>query len=1080
LLGIALVAGVLAAGGGVAHADTRQSGIAAVEAPPALLPAGKTYTVTLLTGDVVTVHTRESGCPVVSVKPARPSGVLRRSCGPDGRVRVVPGDVAHLLGEVYDEALFDVTTLITEGYDDARAKELPLIVRPGTARAASTFAAGLLGRRNLPSIGAVAGRQPKGQVVEPLGGGKIWLDHKVKATSLGAATIDRNLTQVSAPQAWASGYTGKGTRVAVLDTGVDATHPDLARKVAEKKDFTVEGGGAVDGHGHGTHVAATIAGSGAAARGERRGVAPGATLLAGKVLDDEGYGTDSQVIAGMEWAAPRADVVNLSLGGWDPSDGTDPMSRALDALSEEHGTLFVVAAGNDGPYDRIITAPAAAASALTVGAVDGGDRLAEFSSRGPLINTAAAKPELVAPGVDIVAARAAGTTMGRAVDARYTAASGTSMASPHVAGAAALLAQRHPDWSPGRLKAALVGAADPVAGADPYTVGAGRLNAARALGGVVSDVGLVNLGAEASEAKLTWTNTGRRAARVPLAVTVADRHGGTSRSATLSESRLSIAPGGSGVAVLRVDRAGLAPGFYGATVTAGGAGTTLVAFEVKPPTHELAVSLTLPADAPADVEASANAWIINLDDPAAFAEIHGVEKGETLRVPVPAGRYSVLGSIWEGDPFVDGRMILVGDPDVTVAGDTAVVMDGARAVPVKVAVDGVETTPEALGISFEQFGRRGFGWSDFAYAWGEQATRDSVYAAPMDEPGLGTFSAYTMAGLTAKGSFYDLIKEHERGIPADPSYTATAAEQARLVRIDQRFHRLDSPESVTSHKRYGVSEAGGLISESYTDQVYGDRTDYLSPGFAWIDEAFYDGLVTQEAVRRYEPGSRHEKEWVRQPLRPDWYDDPTPALSGCTPNPVSRTRGNLHVEIVPMTDQHQRFTCFEQGTASMSLHKDGAKVGEVAGSFGDFAIPAGAGTYRLTHEVDNSGWLPVSTRVSTAWTFRSTGPSGTGSARVPLLSVDYTLPLDVDNKPAGDTAAFTVHQSHGVDRQEVTSFAFWTSVDGGATWQSVPVVRGEGDRYTAKVPVGPAVSLRVRAAASAGSVIDQTIINAYH
>jgi hypothetical protein len=86
----------------------------------------------------------------------------------------------------------------------------------------------------------------------------------------------------------------------------------------------------------------------------------------------------------------------------------------------------------------------------------------------------------------------------------------------------------------------------------------------------------------------------------------------------------------------------------------------------------------------------------------------------------------------------------------------------------------------------------------------------------------------------------------------------------------------------------------------------------------------------------------------------------------------------------------------------------------------------------------------------------------------------------VDNKPAGDTAAFTVHQSHGVDRQEVTSFAFWTSVDGGATWQSVPVVRGEGDRYTAKVPVGPAVSLRVRAAASAGSVIDQTIINAYH
>ncbi|MCW6009786.1 S8 family serine peptidase, partial [Micromonospora sp. CPCC 205371] len=374
-MSVALVAGVLAASGGVADAGTRQSGAAALTTPPALLPAGKTYTVTLLTGDVVTVHTRASGCPVVSVKPARPSGVLRRGCGPDGRVRVVPGDVAHLLGDVYDEALFDVTTLITEGYDDARAKELPLIVRPGTARAASTFAAGLRGKRNLASIGAVAGRQPKGQRAElpATGGGKVWLDHKVRATSLtnAGAKIDGNLTQVSAPRAWATGYTGTGTTVAVLDTGVDTTHPDLAGKVAEKKDFTVEGGDAVDGHGHGTHVAATIGGSGAAARGERRGVAPGATLLAGKVLDDEGYGTDSSVIAGMEWAAPRADVVNLSLGGYDPSDGSDPMSQALDALTDEHGTLFVVAAGNDGPYDRIITAPAGAPPALSRGAGGG-------------------------------------------------------------------------------------------------------------------------------------------------------------------------------------------------------------------------------------------------------------------------------------------------------------------------------------------------------------------------------------------------------------------------------------------------------------------------------------------------------------------------------------------------------------------------------------------------------------------------------------------------------------------------------------------------------------------------------------
>jgi subtilisin family serine protease len=123
----------------------------------------------------------------------------------------------------------------------------------------------------------------------------------------------------------------------------------------------------------------------------------------------------------------------MSLGGWEPSDGTDPMSLALDALTAEHGTLFVVAAGNDGPFDGTVSSPAAAASALTVGAVDRGDALADFSSRGPLVNTRAAKPELVAPGVDIVAARAAGTSLGTVVDARYTSLSGTSMAAPHAA-----------------------------------------------------------------------------------------------------------------------------------------------------------------------------------------------------------------------------------------------------------------------------------------------------------------------------------------------------------------------------------------------------------------------------------------------------------------------------------------------------------------------------------------------------------------------------------------------------------------------------------------------------------------------
>jgi subtilisin family serine protease len=1071
---------LLATTGGPAFAQKSGQG------PAPVLPAGETYTVTLLTGDVVTVHTRASGCPEVSVRPAQRSGILHKSCGADGHVRVIPGTVAGLVGSVLDEALFDVTTLIREGYDDARSKELPLIVKPADSRARSAFTTSLVERRELRSIGAVAGKQPKGKPMTALAGqaaaGKVWLDHRVRATQ---AKLDRNLRQVSAPQAWAAGYTGRGARVAVLDTGVDATHPDLAGRIAETADFTDSSPEAVDGHGHGTHVAATVAGSGAGSGGERRGVAPDARLVVGKVLDDLGLGSDSQIIAGLEWAAPRADVINMSLGGYEASDGTDPLSQAVDAVTEQYGTLVVAASGND-PLDRLISTPAAAASALTVGAVDGADRLAEFSGRGPVINTNALKPEIAAPGVEIVAARASGTGIGRIVDERYTALSGTSMAAPHVAGAAALLVQQHPGWDARTLKAALVGSADRLEGADAYTIGSGRLNAARALGALVPDQAVVNLGAGGAETKLAWTNIGARDAAVALSATVTDRLGAKAPGAAiLSERRLAIDAGGTGTAVLRIDREGLATGYYTATVTARAGGrtvTTPVAFYVEPPTVELSLSMKPLPDAPAEADIFLFGQIVNLQDPALFATTFYLNRnGEGVKVRVPAGRYSITGSIYETVELQ--RMALTGDSDIVLTSDTAFTMDATNARPANVGVEGVETTPVAVGVYFEQRARRGSGWYDFAFAWNDSARAGGVYAVALDEPAVGEFQAYTVAGMEAPGpSFYEVIKAHPSGLPADASHRVTAAERARLVRIDQRFHRLDKPETATGHKRYGVNSSGRLISDTTTWDLSGDRVDYVSPEYRWIDEAFYDDLVTQEAPRRYAPGSRHEKVWVRQPLRPDWYDDPAELVGGCAPEPISRTRGHLYVELVPMTDQHQRVTCFELGNATTALYRNGALLGEVEGSMGDFAIPAERGTYRLVHEVDNSGWLPSSTRVSTAWTFKSAGPRGTGSAPVPLLSVDYELPLDIANRPAGQDAAFTVHQAHGVARQRITSFGLWTSVDDGVTWKTVPVSRDGAGRFTARLPqvaAGQAVSLRVAVKASGGSALDQTIIRAY-
>jgi subtilisin family serine protease len=1095
----------------------------AAAAPP-VLPPGHTYTVTLLTGDVVTVRTLPSGCPLVSVRPAGPGEVITKGCDSRGHVRVVPAGT----GTAFDPALFDVTTLIQQGYDDAHSADLPVIVQYADDNARDPYAAGLTRTRGLPSIHGLAGRQPKAHAARLAQGlpwqgrtsavRRIWLDRRLRATreeTPAGAGLDRNLTQVGAPAAWSAGYTGRGVRVAVLDTGVDATHPDLAGTIAETKDFTGSTD-VVDRFGHGTHVAAIIAGSGAASGGHRRGVAPGAQLVIGKVLGDDGSGSESQVIDGMQWAAARASVVNMSLGGFEPSDGTDPISQALDGLTARYGALFVVAAGNNGPDSGTISAPAAAASALTVGAVDGTDTLATFSSRGPLVNTRAAKPEIVAPGVDIVAARAAGTSIGTPIDARYTRLSGTSMATPHVAGAAAIVAQRHPGWTAGQLKAALVGAADPIGGADLYGQGGGRLDIPRALGSPVPDQAIINLGTFAfpqsgtSETALSWTNPGDAAATLVLSVTLTRRDGlvAPPGAVSLSAGVLTLAPGRSGTVAMRVDPTRLAsrPGLYQGVVTAWAgqvAVRTPVAAFVEPPSYDLTVRATaLPGTPPGAMAGSV--LVVDLDDPALYQVFAGFsDSGDgtglaTLRVP--AGRYSVTGDVQDttSGAIRDG---LAGDADVTVAGPTTVTFDGAAAKPVTATVAGTDTTTTQVGLAYVQTGRRGSSWFFETYSTGDRVDGTPIWAAPVRGARVGSFHQYEFFTLTAAGpSLYDLQRGLPTGGAADPAYRVDGAERDRLVRIDQRFNHLDAPDTVTGHQRYGLTPEGALISQEGTTSAPASRVDYVSPDVWWLDEAFYTGVlsfmgrpfpvVTEEMPRRYPAGSRQRKEWVRQPLRPDWFDDPALAVSFCTPESTSRTSGNLHVALIGITDEHQRFGCldgdpaWEAGIArTLTLSRDGQQIGAVAGvSRADFAVPRSTGVYRLTYDLDASRLLAVCTRTTTTWTFRSTGPSGTGSVAVPLLSVDYALPLDATNHPDGALATFTVRQAVGVPAEPVTAMAVWTSVDDGRMWTVAPVQRAGDGRFAVRLPVVPAgqfVSLRVVAATAGGSEIDQKIIRVY-
>lgn len=293
---------------------------------------------------------------------------------------------------------------------------------------------------------------------------------------------------------------GAGVVIAILDTGIDATHPALAGKVIGGYDFVNDDNDPMDDHRHGTHVAGIIA----AESPEVTGVATGVRLLAYKVLDEDGRGTVSDIIAALELAiADGADVANLSLGNSGRPD--DPLSRAVDNAVAA-GLVVCVAAGNDEMFHRI-GSPAGAANAITVGASDfeeGVETVAFFSSRGPATQTAAIKPDLLAPGARILS-----TGLGHG----FIELSGTSMSTPHVSGFAALLLEEHPDWTPERVKAALVTSARAVVEEEVMSQGSGIADIVRARANVlVASPTQLNFGLDGGTAA-TWTSTRRIAIR---------------------------------------------------------------------------------------------------------------------------------------------------------------------------------------------------------------------------------------------------------------------------------------------------------------------------------------------------------------------------------------------------------------------------------------------------------------------------------------------------------------------------------------------------------------------------------------
>ncbi|WP_406294893.1 S8 family peptidase [Streptomyces sp. NBC_00624] len=698
-------------------------------APFAHREGSTTSTLTLVTGDKVALTTGPDGKQSVDIlSGGGTSKTFQTASGQNGDLYVYPEDaMAALASSTVDGELFNISRMIRDGYGDAKTDEVPAIVdfqgKPAAAalKEKTEDLPGSDSQRVMPRLGLSAVHVHKhsakgfwqavkptrsltssaGKAVTPgtAGVNKLWYDGKAKVS------LDKSVPQIGAPEAWAKGYDGKGVKVAVLDTGADLNNADIKSEIVGSQSF-INGQTVQDGHGHGTHVASTIAGSGANSGGTYKGVAPGADLLVGKVLSNSGQGSDSSILAGMEWAVEQgADVVSMSLGGTD-TPGEDVLTNAVNSLSASSNTLFVIAAGNSGPGESTLGTPGAADAALTVGAVDKSDALADFSSRGPRLGDMAIKPEITAPGVDIVAARAAGTTMGTPADANYTAASGTSMATPHVAGSAAILKQHHPDWTGQRIKEALTAHAKSAADQTVYQQGYGRVDIPAALDPSLELSGTADFrvipwqkGTYPTRSRtLTLHNDAASDTVVTLTASAKDASGTAVPAGTLSlsgaglsDGRVTVPAGGTAEVTVTLDNNGLKAGQYGGSVTAtsdsGESVHAALGFVTSVEQHEVTLKAT---DRFGNTPRALKFTLHGLDNNVWQSQT--VYDTGTTTLSVPLGNYSIEGSLYTSDP-AGGAVSYAADlftvPNIEVSDrDQTFTVDGTTATDLSVKIKG--------------------------------------------------------------------------------------------------------------------------------------------------------------------------------------------------------------------------------------------------------------------------------------------------------------------------------------------------------------------------------------------------------
>jgi len=1073
---------------------------------------GATRTMTLITGDRVTVSGADRR---VQITPGLGRAHVTFSIERDrDHLSVTPSDVEALVaGGQVDPALFDIDELLASGYDDARRADLPLLVTgaPGGASvAARPRTPGLTIDRTLPAVDAIALRQdkasggaalaafiapPSAQLAGTVNGAKLWLDRVRRPV------LEHSVPQIGAPAAYARGFTGAGVRVAVLDTGIDTTHPDLADRVVAAENLTDDGGDPLDNFGHGTHVASIIAGTGAASGGRYRGVAPGVELLNGRVCIQE-FCPTSAILAGIVWAVveQHAPIVSISIGGPD-TPAIDPLEDAINTLSAQHGTLFVVAAGNSGE-PLTVESPSSADAALAVGAVDRDDQLAAFSSRGPRVGDHAIKPEVSARGVDIVAARAAGvppigTPTG---DGAYQALSGTSMATPHVAAAAAILLQQHPGWTGAQLKAQLMATAQPRPALSAFEQGAGRIDVDRATRQhVTSEPASLSLGVASFPhdddpilaRSVRYRNDGPAPVTLALAASLVTGQGASlPGGVTVAPATVTIAAGGVADVVVTVDSRGDAPdaAYTGALVASGGdlRVVTPIALEREPESYDLTLRAVDGTGAPAFA-------LVAVAPATPLGRRLRVDGETTLRLP--RGSYVVSASVFGAD------FSSLAYPGLVLVGDTTIVLDGQRARPFAVTIPDRPLDVTSLAwLFFDARNDRAIG--DFGFDGDGRAGQLGPEVAP--DAFLSWVWASAAPADPTDGEELFQLAHAERGHMVTGWSQVIPERELGTVQV----RHAGQDEAIYEKSTLALVEDGAALHDSMVLELAAhtgpfERTEhYYGPGFRWLQLAFDSRVIddpefpttiaSEEGVRTYRPGQRTVELWNQAPFGPAFPERfgsrgsltaqrlfPGASRAGDTlrlvPSMVSGQSAPAHE--VSTTATHQRSALFRDGELVVErVDADNPRLPPTV-------VPPGAATYRFEQELTRSeADFELSTHVAATWTFRSQHIDDE-ERPLALPTLRFRPRLDDHNRSAARVVLLPVaiERPAGAATPPIAHARFEVSFDDGGHWTRVPSFL-VGDQAFALIVHRPGarfVSLRGAAGDVAGNAVEQTILRAY-